>query len=366
MKKVFTLFVLFCLLSCQKEEVFNSTEITETNDECDLYSYLKNRNIQLSNAATPYIYFPNLEEGWDYAMTLEQRLQYARLQVRPLLTYEYQNLKKAFPNVRFNNIVVKIPYPGTYFNCFAFAIGVHKWINVYSLTELDHLYANARKLFGAQNNYYNSGSFENYSPIAYGNGRTPKHAAKMVEGRNWIESKMGGDFILIHTENALMGGIYGNYIIAVYQKELNRSIDVSDKEYIKSIHESVQENIYFSDNEKKIIVDRAKKISLKYPQFDSIYEQWKNAFFRSFSSHTSTSKNLPQYPILLKMGKDIIPLLIEKMISNEDDFIALELYNDLQKNDNLKLIYDRNDPRILEGMQQTAKKTVKKWLQSNM
>ena len=65
------------------------------------------------------------------------------------------------------------------------------------------------------------------------------------------------------------------------------------------------------------------------------------------------------------MGKEIIPLLIEKMVTEEDNFFAIRLYEDLQDNPNLIILYANDDPHQLEGLQQTTKKTIKKWLEYN-
>mgnify|MGYP001524056528 FL=1 len=65
------------------------------------------------------------------------------------------------------------------------------------------------------------------------------------------------------------------------------------------------------------------------------------------------------------MGREIIPLLIEKMATEEDNFFAIRLYEDLQDDQNQKIRYANEDPHQFEGLQQTTKKTIKKWLEAN-
>lgn len=91
---------------------------------------------------------------------------------------------------------------------------------------------------------------------------------------------------------------------------------------IKEMYESCQENIVFSQDELAMISKKA-------------------------------------------MGKDIIPLLIEKMATEEDNFFAIRLYEDLINNPNLIIRYANGDPHQFEGLVQTTKKTIKKWLEYN-
>ena len=53
-----------------------------------------------------------------------------------------------------------------------------------------------------------------------------------------------------------------------------------------------------------------------------MFNEWKEAWHYSLSNNTATTRNLPQYADLKAMGKEIIPLLIEKMVTEEDNFFA--------------------------------------------
>ena len=58
----------------------------------------------------------------------------------------------------------------------------------------------------------------------------------------------------------------------------------------------------------------------------------------------------------------ITRLVITLLLHN---FFAIRLYEDLQDNPNLIIRYANDDPHQLEGLQQTTKKTIKKWLEYN-
>ena len=128
--------------------------------------------------------------------------------------------------------------------------------------------------------------------------------------------------------------------------------------------ESCQENITFSQDELAMIAKKA-RASRKNVRFESLFNEWKEAWNWSLSNNTATTRNLPQYAELKAMGQEIIPLLIEKMATEEDNFFAIRLYEDLQNNPNLIIQYANDDPRLLEGLQQTTKKTIRKWLEYN-
>lgn len=133
---------------------------------------------------------------------------------------------------------------------------------------------------------------------------------------------------------------------------------------IKEMYESCQENIVFSQDELALISKKA-RASKENARFESLFNEWKEAWEGSFSSNTITTRQLPQYAELKAMGKDIIPLLIEKMATEEDNFFAIRLYEDLINNPNLIIRYANGDPHQFEGLVQTTKKTIKKWLEYN-
>lgn len=109
-------------------------------------------------------------------------------------------------------------------------------------------------------------------------------------------------------------------------------------------------------------VDKQTKV-----EFDDAFEKWKEDWLSNpitvFSSDTHDAMNLPTYAVLKNMGAKILPLVVGKL-TDETNFVALVLYDDLQKNPTLKISYD--DPKqegwLLEGEQSRSRRTVKLWL----
>ena len=99
-----------------------------------------------------------------------------------------------------------------------------------------------------------------------------------------------------------------------------------------------------------MMIARKVKTCRDSSRFESLFNEWKEAWHYSLSNNTATTRNLPQYADLKAMGKEIIPI---------------RLYEDLQDNPNLIIRYANDDPHQLEGLQQTTKKTIKKWLEYN-
>jgi len=75
------------------------------------------------------------------------------------------------------------------------------------------------------------------------------------------------------------------------------------------------------------------------------------------SSNTSDAKKLEQYPLLMDMGKKIIPSIITRL-PVRSDFFALTLYDDLQDIDSLKC------PRSFTSEQERVQITLRKYIEA--
>jgi len=222
-------------------------------------------------------------------------------------------------------------------------MGIYSWIEFYNWDDLYLGYGNARAKYHAYYDYSDSdfGTEKKY-PVIWSQGPTPLHASLCdFKHSNSQRSKMGQTWLLWHSS----------------QGDINA-------EEIRKMHEATQENITISRSELAIISQKARAIS-KRSMFESLFNEWKEAWTWSFSSNTATTRQLPQYTELKAMGREIIPLLIEKMATEEDNFFAIRLYEDLQDDQNQKIRYANEDPHQFEGLQQTTKKTIKKWLEAN-
>ena len=61
------------------------------------------------------------------------------------------------------------------------------------------------------------------------------------------------------------------------------------------------------------------------------------------------------------MGLGVLPLVMEKMVGDPDQFFALQIVDNLAK-DELMVEWDPADPVVLEGEQARVKATVRRWL----
>lgn len=147
--------------------------------------------------------------------------------------------------------------------------------------------------------------------------------------------------------------IFGS-IIPCKQHEKQQT---SQKE--KHLQECCQE-IELTLREKAQIVKEARKANKYAKSFNSIFEKWKYNWRTNpntrLSSNTGDSRKLEEYPMLLNMGKSVIPLLMEKLL-DADNFFALVLYDDLQSETEYKVECSVSE-------QQRVKKNMKLWLKS--
>ncbi len=129
-----------------------------------------------------------------------------------------------------------------------------------------------------------------------------------------------------------------------------------------------KEDIVLSDLEKNKVLERSKKVDSEIvSKFESLIAAWKNEINTNpktmFSSSTLDYKQLPQFKSLQEMGSVIIPLIMEKLL-DEENFFMLPLYDTLQLDSNLKIVYNKNDRKCLEGEQNRARRTVRMWVNS--
>lgn len=101
-------------------------------------------------------------------------------------------------------------------------------------------------------------------------------------------------------------------------------------------------------------------------RFNSLFSSWEHFINTDsriiYSSNLGDRKQSEYYTQLLQMGKDILPLVVEKML-NEKYFYTIILYDDLQNNDP-RLCYkagDKTTVGVIVGEQTRAAMTVLKW-----
>ena len=330
MKQLTVVFALLCIFACSSEDIVSTVEesVKPANEVA-----IQTVNLLDSLEIMDYIYsiigpmaktrsnLPGggyiLPDNWDSQLTDEQRELIRNSFPRPLFSAERNALRKSFPLVEYSNTVV-MNYPSSGYNCFAYSLGFNnKWIEFSTWDQVRYGYENASSVYHAAYDYMKGAtSISRYYPVVWGWGNTPLHAS--LGGSPHCEapySKMGRMWLLWHLVSVFSNGMYGVPVETYGAVSPTRSLS----------------------------------------------EIW----HYSLSNNTATTRNLPQYADLKAMGKEIIPLLIEKMVTEEDNFFAIRLYEDLQDNPNLIIRYANDDPHQLEGLQQTTKKTIKKWLEYN-
>lgn len=129
-------------------------------------------------------------------------------------------------------------------------------------------------------------------------------------------------------------------------------------------HPQEQETCSLTQQEIKTLEKQVKAVpdSVR-SKFDATFDQWLNNWKNNpktkISSSTYDARKLEEYPKLLSMGTQIIPLVIEKL-SDPKNFVGLVLYDSLQNDEN----YKTNDMGTGGGEQKRALKTVKQWIKS--
>lgn len=100
--------------------------------------------------------------------------------------------------------------------------------------------------------------------------------------------------------------------------------------------------------------------------FEKVFAAWVDRWMSpkyAPSSRLEDAKDLPEFSQLLAMGTKILPLVVEKMLDDEN-LLAVVLYDALQDNKELKVMYVGNE--YLKGEQYRMRLSAKKWIDSNL
>jgi hypothetical protein len=97
--------------------------------------------------------------------------------------------------------------------------------------------------------------------------------------------------------------------------------------------------------------------------FDQAFAAWKSSWFNgglAISSDPHTRTVGREFDQLIALGPAILPLVIEAL-ADPENFLALQLYDAIQPNDQLLVQFEPDDERILEGEQGRAQRVVQAW-----
>lgn len=181
-----------------------------------------------------------------------------------------------------------------------------------------------------------------------------------THGPCW-ESKCGGWARIQHCLNELDGPAYGHFMY-YYAWKLIKLPPFFPKyllEYMK-IKKS------FTKEEIDIIKDLMRNIPAdKKLRFEKNFKAWKSTWLKGSLSSVSdpyARAKGSEYRTLTAMGKDIVPLLVNKLM-DESNFLALSAFEQLADK-KFMIRIDAADEKVLEGEQGRAYRTVKNYLGS--
>jgi hypothetical protein len=97
--------------------------------------------------------------------------------------------------------------------------------------------------------------------------------------------------------------------------------------------------------------------------FAQAFTAWKSGWFNgglAISSDPHTRTVGKEFDTLIALGPAILPLVVEAL-ADPENFLALQLYDSIQPNDQLLVQFEPDDERILEGEQGRAQRVVRAW-----
>ena len=272
---------------------------------------------------------------------------------RALTPAEQQRFQGHFPNLNVAQAVV-IDNATSAYNCIAWTVGItNRWLwPGSSLAHFDTFYRG----YG----FVRSGN----GPIAvWGHstsGMTHGSVSGPGHGPRW-ESKCGQDLRIQHGLNELTGGLYGR-VLGFYIR--SRTLPAPLAVVAEDVMKEKLAKSYLSAAQKQILQKRQAEISPRLrTAFDTAFSAWKDTWFSgglAVSSDPHTRAVGREFDTLIALGPVILPLVIEKL-ADPENFLALQLYDVMQSDENLLVQYEPDDERIVEGEQGRARRVVQAW-----
>ena len=179
-------------------------------------------------------------------------------------------------------------------------------------------------------------------------------------GSRW-ESKCGQWLRIRHDLEEMEDGTYGKIRGYFAKKRAARAADGGGK--TKRARKELSRP--FTEEERKLVKERAPEVPEEIGTgFKSAYEPWK----KSWDDPVVALSSIPldrakswEFADLIALGLGVLPLVMEKMVGDPDQFFALQIVDNLAK-DELMVEWDPADPVVLEGEQARVKATVRRWL----
>lgn len=192
------------------------------------------------------------------------------------------------------------------------------------------------------------------SKMTHGSISGPSH------GPRW-ESKCGADLRIQHGLNELAGSIYG-HVVAFYRRSsaLQPVFSAIERD---SMSNKVSKS-YLTSAQRKALREQRAQVSAELQNvFDEAFSAWKTTWFSgglAISSDPHMRAVGKEFDTLIALGPPVLPLVIE-VLSEPENFLALQLYDAMQSKEQLLVQFGPDDERILEGEQGRARRVVQAW-----
>ncbi len=272
---------------------------------------------------------------------------------RTMTPVEKQRFKGYFPNLDVNHAMVTGGMSSVY-NCISWTVGVtNRWLwpgNTSS--QFDTFYRG----FGLHRS--------SNGPIA-ARGHSTSHMTHGCisgpgHGSRW-ESKCGGDLRIQHALGELTGASYGR-VVAFYAR--SRLLPALNESIVEENVKEKEQRSYLSGPQKKALGAEREAIDPELRgAFEEAFDAWKQSWFSgglAINSNPHSRTIGKEYDALIALGPATLPLIVEKL-ADPENFLALQLYDAIQANEQLVIHFDPDDERILEGEQGRAKRVVNAW-----
>jgi hypothetical protein len=272
---------------------------------------------------------------------------------RSMTPTEKQRFKGYFPNLDVDRAVVTDGISIVY-NCISWTVGITtRWI--WPGSTLTHF-----EVFDQGLGFIRAGDGtiavwgHSTSHMTHGSVSGPEH------GPRW-ESKCGNDLRVQHGLSELVGSMYGR-VVAFYRK--TRTLQPSNESLVEEVMKEKTVKSYMSAAQRRAFAAEREQIPEDVrAAFERAFADWKASWFSgglAISSDPHTRAVGKEYDALIAMGPAIIPLVVEQL-ANPENFLALQLYDAIQPNEQLLVQYEAGDERILEGEQGRAQRVVQTW-----
>jgi hypothetical protein len=297
---------------------------------------------------------------------------------------ELSDLTLAYPKLDKNSVFVLGERTLTY-NSFAWSLGMnHTWINPpLDLTDVQKMYATAADSVHTPVGAVAWRANSNWSAVAKGDpaaiidgwsvkvmtqapGPAVTHASRRTQSADFPNpvwtSKIGENLLITHNRDAFSGGI-GELVTSFVQVP---PVPPGLSAELERRHAEMMAPQFFTEANRDDLVEAVDAIpeSVK-EEFAELHDSWLAAVAEklSFSSDTRDGARLPEFDALVALGAGILPLVIDRIYCSPTTYFRLAvLYDGLQQQPELKVMYSPEDPCQFEGEPARAARSAKLWL----